>query len=423
MNKSVFFLLFISVCLFAESTLPLGMDMSLSQPAVADINGDGKKELIIGTVGGKVWIYDSKTLSGIQVEHWPAQLEDEFGAPPQVITNPNGSLSIGLLGMKGKFYVLDSKGAQLGEYDTGCLNGSYLATGDYNNDLKLDFAFGTPQGKVYKLTDTASVQGLLLVESMVSTNVMSFDWDEDGQKETIVKGDDGVLHIFKNNLEDKKFIPEGLPTGKSMGLMSIRDTNNDMKPSLVYEVIDNSQRVNILKVSTDKNFEVCARLSLKLKSNLLYEDFDGDGKTDLLFVDKEDQVHLLLGMKTEASGYPKYVTNIQELSGMLEAADINNDGRLEVLFASNHVEKEDMTGSLNAFSPLTGDNCSDFPREVGYNNGQLLVNDINGDGLLEVVITGMGDAASCGMPNLKLVKTVGRLPLKTIILAREFTFQ
>lgn len=415
-------LLLLLLPLSAEQ-LPQGLDLAIAKPLAVDLNSDGIKEFLLPTVGGKIWLFD-QNMAGLQKENWPVTLPDQFGETPAVITDSTGKTNIGVLGMKGNFFVLDSEGKLNKSTDTGQLNGSVLSTGDFNNDGESDFAFGVPEGTAYFFSSSGDAQSALRIPSRISTDIIAYDWDRDGKNEAVIKGDDdAVIYFYKNNLNYPGLSPSGLPDGVSPGKMIVSDPDDSMTPAIVYDVVDKSGKLNIVKVRQDKSFEIPLKIGYKPKTNLVYDDFDGDGQLDLVTVDPDNRLHLYLGLQKEAEGFPRTMEELKDISGKLEKADLDNDGRPEIIFLTNLVSDERMTGFLHAFSPGKGIKFSGYPVEVGYNNGQILKTDVEGDFNTDLILTCMeGETVMQMMPNLKKIRTTARIPFKALILARDLTF-
>jgi len=394
--------------------------VSLSSPMMLDINGDNIKEILITTLDGKIHAYSSNGKEYIH-DKWPVSLNDELGTPPAVVYDKNGNPKIGVLGMNGKFYILDSKGNTTYSYDTESLNGSIISTGDYNNDGKEDFGFGVSKGFVYFIDQTNGVFGSHPIPSRVSSNILSVDWDEDGKKETIFSGDDGKIYVMKNGNFSRSLIPK-TPKGILSTLLWYGDATGDKAPQLVYSIKDKSQHMEIIKINQSGKLNIMKKFNFKCATNILFGDFDGDGKLDAVAGDSNNMLHFLSGLQEEKNGYPRYIKELKKLDGKLKKMDIDNDGKPEILFLQNGYIEDKPFGKLIAYS-LTNGMISGYPKNIGKNNGCFSISDLDNDGKLEIIVTSL-KKNKFGLWETKpvIIKTNAHIPMKIIILGKELNF-
>ena len=123
-------------------------------------------------------------------------------------------------------------------------------------------------------------------------------------------------------------------------------------------------------------------------TSLATGDFNGDGIPDLAVGAKDDNavwIHLGKGDGTfkDPSRYPISSLSFPTQAIDIAAADVNNDGHLDVVAAASRRATTLLGDGSGAFTPLAAvDVGSDFP--------QIALGDINGDGRIDLVVSSNG---------------------------------
>jgi hypothetical protein len=326
------------------------------------------------------------------------------------------------LGLDGKFFILNSQGKVSYSYDSEAMNASVVSSGDYNNDGKEDFGFGLSNGRIYMISPNGGVISSYSVPSRVSSNILAVDWNEDSKKEVIFSGDDGHLYSMKNGNFTNQLLPK-TPDGTLTTLLRYGDSTDNNSPQIVYAIKDKAQRENIIRIDSSKKYEIVKKLGFKCKTNILFGDFDGDGKLDLVVGDTNNQLHFLKDMKEEEKGYPRYLVQLKNFDGKLGKMDVDNDGNPDILFLSNGYKDKRPFGRLVAYSLING-MVNGYPKEIGKNSGEFTIGDLNGDGKLETIVTNFKrDKYGLWKTYPKIINTNARIPMKIIILGKELEFQ
>jgi outer membrane protein assembly factor BamB len=135
----------------------------LAPPIVADINNDGKKEIIFGTKDGRLTVLslDNKELWSYQIRE-ELGLIDEMFLDHEIINSINatpaiadltgdGYLNIVFGSEMGVLFCLDEKGREVWKFKiTGGIRGSPLIA-DINDDGQLEIVFGATDNYLYLL--------------------------------------------------------------------------------------------------------------------------------------------------------------------------------------------------------------------------------------------------------------------------------
>lgn len=309
--------------------------------AAADLNGNGRLDLVVGGAGQTVSVILGNGDATFQA---PVQYATGFGSSSVVIADlrNDGKLDL-IVGGGGGFSVLLGNGDGTfqphTDYVTG--TGGVLGVGDFNRDGKLDVALvagGTP-----------------------------------GLRVTLGNGDG----TFANPLD--------YLVGNGPSAIITADFNGDDKPDLA---VANSGDNTVSILLGNGNGTFSARTDYSVGANpaaLVAGDFNGNGKLDLAVVNAAgNSVSVLLGngdgtfqpAKTSATGaHPQGIV----------AGDFNSDGKLD-LAVTNAAD--------NTVSILLGNGDGTFQSHVDYATGPgptgLVAGDFNGDGKLDLAIADSG---------------------------------
>ncbi|EIE24136.1 integrin alpha N-terminal domain-containing protein [Coccomyxa subellipsoidea C-169] len=120
-----------------------------ASPTLADINGDGKLEIIIGTNMGFVYVLDCE---GRTVEGWPLQMGAVQAQVAVADINGDGALEIVAADARGNVAAFSADGSELWERHVKSLVAQAPSLGDINGDGVLEVVFASASGAVYALS-------------------------------------------------------------------------------------------------------------------------------------------------------------------------------------------------------------------------------------------------------------------------------
>lgn len=120
-----------------------------SPPTLADIDGDGRLEVVLGTSMGFVYILDPKTRSTL--EGWPVQMGDIQGQVAVGDLDGDGRLEVIAGDARGSVAALKHNGKELWERHLGSAIGAGATLGDVDGDGALEVVVGTFDGRIYVL--------------------------------------------------------------------------------------------------------------------------------------------------------------------------------------------------------------------------------------------------------------------------------
>jgi len=375
---------------FAEVVPYLSGAPYLSSVAVADVNGDGKPDLLVanqcavsGPCGGgdtgeatvgvllgngdgtfqSVVIYGSGGIAAHAIS--VADLNGD-GKPDIVVANQcadetcSGETPIGVLLGNG-----DGTFQNAATYDAGGFTGISVAIADVNGD-------GIPD--------------LLAANEFISYSDCS----------------NGVIGVLLGN-GDGTFQPAVTYSSGGYGLQSVTvaDVNGDGRPDLVVANFS-GPAVGVLLGNGDGTFQpvVTYESGGSTPHAVAVADVNGDGKPDLLVTNQcceigtgNGTVGVLLGngdgtfqsaITYGAGGVGSYSTAV---------ADLNGDGVLDLVVASESCNKKNKKecGRNGAVGVLLGNGDGTFQPAVAFGSGgsvawSVAVADVNGDGKLDVAV-------------------------------------
>lgn len=180
------------------SPLPLKMD-SDSSPAIADLDGDGRVEIIMGDDEGLLHVID---LDGRELPGFPQRAESLIEASPAIADmDDDGMLDIVVGSWDGKMYVWNYRGEALPGWPVQVEDQiiSSAALVDLDGDGKLDIVAGSKDKRLYAWTARgAALQGF---PRDLGHHILSSPWvgdvNGDGYADIVVGANNGI-HLLRN---------------------------------------------------------------------------------------------------------------------------------------------------------------------------------------------------------------------------------
>ena len=340
--------------------------------AVADMNGDGKSDVVVANATGGVGVllgngngtFQPSTTYG--AGSGAVAVADVNGdGKPDVVATIWGSASAQVLVGGGDGSLLPAA-----SYATGLSYAITLALADVNNDGNLDLLVGDCGANGCAPSETGAL---------------------------------GVL--FGNG--DGTFRPVRLYTGGQPHSIALGDVNGDGRPDVVAANWGRGT-VGVLIGNGDGSFQSMRTYGAggDVPTQAAVADFNGDGALDIAVVNYTDTfslgspVGVLLG-NGDGTFQPVATYDIGGWERTsLAIADVDADGSADLLVTSGCLTG-DFACEEGRISVLRGNGDGTFAAPVRYLSGgrfpqSLAVNDLNGDGRLDLVATNYGSGGDRG---------------------------
>jgi hypothetical protein len=326
-----------------------------SSPLIADVDGDGKKEIVLGTKEGKVivldlaaglkWFYDTNDKkSEVEMMFLDTESSASIGATPNHgDVNKDGKNEV-LFGTElGVLYCLDYQGKLLWKNKSdGGIRGQVIIC-DLLGDGRPKVIFGTMDGKIKVLDGTGKL--VWYFDAGVGVEGTPGILEKGGQRFVVIGCDDGTVYCLNNRgdatwkfktgakvlaqpafaslsndgrtniiigssdnymycLDDAgeliwKYRTEGAIIAKA----AIKDINDDKHPEVVFGSCDN--RVYCLSYQGDKMWSY--ETDFWIGSEPILEDIDGDGKPEVIVGSYDHNIYVL---DSEGSYVLEYVPGL-----------------------------------------------------------------------------------------------------------------
>ncbi len=321
--------------------------------AVADINNDGKKEVLWGSLG-KMQVYreDGSILTG-----WPATMEFSPTGPPTIgDIDGDGDMEIGMFSKDfnteiGQVSIWHHTGQPFAGWPKQVTTGTRalnrdlpLVFADMDNDgfLEIIYTSGTRSGNPGSFGDTGTLHierftgesypgwpitlGEERLGQIMNSPAVS-DVDGDGFLDVAITTLEGLIYLYLNN----GILASGWPQETGSGFspsspVAMADMNNDGNMEIV--AFDGNGTVSIFRNSGLLLNGWPKRVGFS-PSSPAFADIDGDDDLEIAFSTKDDGiVHLFHHDGNEVAGWP-----IQSETAVIGVviADLNNDNELEII--------------------------------------------------------------------------------------------
>ena len=407
-----------------------GAAIEYSSPVLADLNGDGMQEIVVGGSDGKVyaigarggvlWVFDAAAAINALVSHpgrstisaAPAIGDLDGDGSPEIVVAVGAPTS--LLGYNGGMIVLDAKGKmkpgwpQLGmdQIDPaggsrdGYLEGFYSspALGDIDGDGDLEIVAGGWDMRMYAWHhDGRLVAGWpkFKYETIWSSPALA-DLDQDGKLEIIFGSDQRKLHVVRG---DGTAMP-GFPKLIDQVIYSspaIADINGDGTLDIVVGTGNFDAGTGYAVYAWDARGNLLPGWPVRTGGYVLSSpsvgDIDGDGKPEVIVGCNDGKVYAIRGNGSYVAGWPVTVSTNNGATGPLNFSSpvlANFDGDPQpVVFIYNFCDTVVIDGNGALLTHVGDKGPSGKPNMYMFNAWCLgttpAVGDIDKDGNLEVV--------------------------------------
>jgi hypothetical protein len=358
-----------------------------SSPAVGDINGDGRAEIVIGCKDGRVYAISS---DGADVSGWPVSTGDAIQASPAIgDINGDGRSEVIIGSDDGKIYAFGGNGRMVAGWPvvTGSMVRSTPAITDIDGDGTDDVVIGSDDGNVYALNGSGrNLFGWpVVLGGGVQSSPAVADVDNDDEPEVVVGADDGNVYLIDSN---GSIVP-GWPVETRYFVRSspaIGDIDNDGS----LEIVVGSDDFNVYAWNANGSlvpgWPVVTEYKISIGSPALV-DLNGDKKLDVVVGSGDNILYAWDGQGETLSGFP-IATNGRLYSSSPAVADIDGDGGMDIVIGSEDMNLYifDSYGKPHAESPYM---------MTGPIHSSPALGDVDGDGILEMAVATMGGDLVC----------------------------
>ena len=350
---------------------------------LADIDGDGKPDLVVGNVYG-----------------------NSFSVYRNISTN--GLLTVASFAPRVDFAT-----------STGELSPMGLAVADVDGDGKLDVVATDNSSSlvsIYRNTSTPSGISSNSFAPRVDWTTGSHpqgvtirDIDGDGRPDLLIaNGDDGTVSIYRNigvagELTTNSFAPKiDIATGSGCDDVVAGDLDDDGKPDVATANTGNNTLSILHNISSPGNIVFDSKTDLVTPDGpikLVIGDLDGDGKLDLAVACYLSQTHAFfpnissVGSLTTNSFSPRIDYSLGGRGHTPALADLDGDGKPDLAVVTELNSLLSVFQNISTPGGFTNSSLAmrvDFP--AGYNAWGVTVGDLDGDGRPDVVFCNQYDS-------------------------------
>lgn len=361
---------------------PVDVDADMEQhpPIVADLDGDGRAEVIALSDLGDVYVWQGDGTPILGAGSVFASLGDSAAGRPVVVDlDGDGLKEVGVASVRGRVAFWTPKDrdgdgfADLwGAFELGVrLTAGPLILGNWDGPK---VAAGDAKGRVIFLSPVSGdVRSQRVVSGKAIKKLVSMDIDQNGNVDLIGVVEEGTVFTFQGERERLLWNGGGHPVGLAAG-----DIDVDGQPEIVVAFAHG--RVAALSVNEEAaEMKFDGDVGGEISSDIALGDLDRDGYLEIV-AGGIGRMYAWRANRIPMSNFPAMLP-VKDRVGPITSApvlvDADGDGRLDLLFGS----RADQVMAISSMGvPLVG-----FPwAALGPISSSLVVGDVNRDDQLEL---------------------------------------
>ncbi len=286
--------------------------------ACADLDGDGKPELVVGKGGrnaDRIYIFKNVSTTGIKFNTYITIMLSEGTSSsstrrlkihdldkdgrPDIIMTDQGLGNVFIFGNRSTAGNISfpSTARQVLSTPAGSLVG--LDVADLNNDNKPEIVCNSDKSDIYIFTNKSTAGNIsmgapqsLTISGSNLVNLKIADLDNDGDKDIVVTNLVNNIYVLTNNGSsgNPSFAsPKFFETGRAPWGLDIGDLNGDGLPDVVVTTTDSNDKLTaLINRSTPNNISFLPHAigNRDVSFNVAIADFNGDAKPDICYVNR-----------------------------------------------------------------------------------------------------------------------------------------
>ena len=276
----------------------------------------------------------------------------------------------------------------------------YASVGDFDGDGKIDLVCTSniSGSNLTLLRNTSTVDSISFQPtywncSVSPLNIAIGDMDGDGKPDLVINGNnngaDMAILVNTTSGSTITFGPEKLFSNYSSSAVSLADIDGDGKLDILgsgnytVSVLRNTSTVNALSFAPEKDFKTVSYVDAFSTG-----DMDGDGKTDIINT-KENGSSILRNTSVgdSISFAPEYILpTFNATTFGVSVCDLNGDGKPDVV-----VDEYWFIDSVDVFKNNSTPGNLSFEPKICYGTGTfpygVVTGDLNGDGKPDIAVT------------------------------------